>query len=299
VQCSTPSQLDENVPVTNLEKTVSYFDTIYPLHLADLPIDCPLYMTDHVKLLLAGLDNIGLEVKRARSLLDRAGEGSAVGLLLKALDTQCREVEGHVKTMKRRLPQDGSQGPISFSAATGASLAQAAVSLALVAKVLATLGKALLQIAVSNPDEGVPAAKVQEALHAAVDTVTEYGDQGIEFCTTCVASALSKLTLIATAVQNGEFDFDGSREASPQVNPVLLRAEEVKAEIRDASQLKYKLEAKDVDMKELRKLLKVKQEEVSEMQVRPIWFGLFETDLARCEKTFWRRSCRTVRRTPS
>jgi hypothetical protein len=37
------------VPVTNLEKTVSYFDTIYPLHLADMPIDCPAYMADHVK----------------------------------------------------------------------------------------------------------------------------------------------------------------------------------------------------------------------------------------------------------
>ena len=42
----------------------------------------------------------------------------------------------------------------------------------------------------------------------------------------------------------------------------------MKAEIRDATQLKYKLEAKDVDMKELRKLLKTKQEELSEMQVR-------------------------------
>ena len=41
----------------------------------------------------------------------------------------------------------------------------------------------------------MPAAKVQEALHAAVDTVTEYGDQDIDFCTTCVASVLSKITL--------------------------------------------------------------------------------------------------------
>ena len=39
-------------------------------------------------------------------------------------------------------------------------------------------------------------------------------------------------------------------------------------EIKDAAQLKYKLEAKEVDMKDLKKLLKVKQEEVSEMQIR-------------------------------
>jgi hypothetical protein len=29
-------QLDENVHVTNLERTVSYFETIYPLHLHDI-----------------------------------------------------------------------------------------------------------------------------------------------------------------------------------------------------------------------------------------------------------------------
>merc|ERR1712240_350866 len=165
-------------------------------------------------------------------------------------------------------PQDGSQGPISYSTPTTSSLAQAATSLALVIKVLASLGKSLLQLAVSNPECGVPAPKVQEALHSAVDTVTEFGDQGIEFCSTSLAAALSRLSSIATAVQNGEFDFDGTREASPPANPVLLRAEEVKMEIKDAAQLKYKLEAKEVDLKDLKKLLKVKQEEVSEMQIR-------------------------------
>ena len=261
-------QLDENVPVTNLEKTVSYFETIFPLHLADLPTDCPTYMADHVKLFLAALDNIGMEVARARELLDKAGDGEAVGVLLKSLDMQCKEVETHVRTIKRRLPQDGSQGPISYSTPTTSSLAQAATSLALVIKVLASLGKSLLQLAVSNPECGVPAPKVQEALHSAVDTVTEFGDQGIEFCSTSLAAALSRLSSIATAVQNGEFDFDGTREASPPANPVLLRAEEVKMEIKDAAQLKYKLEAKEVDLKDLKKLLKVKQEEVSEMQIR-------------------------------
>jgi len=108
---------------------------------------------------------------------------------------------------------------------------------------------------------------VQEALHTAVDTVTEFGDQGIEFCTNSLSSSLAKLSVISASVQSGEYDFDGSREEkSPQ--PIFVRAEEVKNEIKDATQLKYKLEAKDIDIKDLKKLLKVKQEELSEMQVR-------------------------------
>merc|ERR1740128_703081 len=132
---------------------------------------------------------------------------------------------------------------------------------------MASFGKAEVQLATLNPDCGVPAPKVQEALHTAVDTVTEFGDQGIEFCTNSLSSALAKLSVISASVQSGEYDFDGSREQKP-VQPIFLRAEEIKNEIKDASQLKYKLEARDIDIKDLKKLLRVKQEELSEMQVR-------------------------------
>jgi len=260
-------QLDENVPVSNLEKTVSYFETIYPLHLSDVKTDCPSFMADHVKVYLAGVENLMIEVKRARLLLDKSGEGSAVGLLLKSMENQCKEIENNVKIIKRRLPQDGSQGPISFPESIAASMSQAANNISLTIKVMATFGKVEIQLATANPDSGIPAAKIQEALHSAVDTVTEFGDQGIEFCTSSLASALSKLVTISTSVQSGEYDFDGSREEKPP-KPIFIRAEEIKNEIKDATQLKFKLEAKDIDIKDLKKLLKVKQEELSEMQVR-------------------------------
>merc|ERR1712013_790463 len=169
--------------------------------------------------------------------------------------------------IKRRLPQDGSQGPISFPESVASNMGQAANSLSHTIKVLANFGKTLVQLATANPDSGIPAPRVQAALHRAVDTVTEFGDQGIEFCTNSLSSALAKLSVISASVQSGEYDFDGSREEkSPQ--PIFVRAEEVKNEIKDATQLKYKLEAKDIDIKDLKKLLKVKQEELSEMQVR-------------------------------
>ena len=260
-------QLDENVPVTNLEKTVAYFETVYPLHLSDIKTDCPSFMADHVKVYLAGVENLTVEVQRARLLLDKAGEGSAVGLLLKSMENQCKDLETQVKIIRRRLPQDGSQGPISFPESVAANMGHAATSISLVVKVMASFGRGVMTTATSNPDQNIPAPKVQEALHSAVDTVTEFGDQGIDFCVTSLSSALAKLSVISASVQSGEFDFDGSREEKP-VAPVFVRAEDVKSEIRDASQLKYKLEAKDIDIKELKKLLKIKQEELSEMQIR-------------------------------
>ena len=260
-------QLDENVPVANLEKTVAYFETVYPLHLNDMKTDCPSFVSDHVKVYLSGVDNLKVEVKRARLFLDQSGEGSAVGLLLKSMENQCKDLETNVKVIRRRLPQDGSQGPITFSESVAANMSAAATSITLVIKIMGHFGKTMLQMATSNPDQTIPAPKLQEALHTAVDTVTEFGDQGIDFCVTSLSSALAKLSVISASVQSGEFDFDGSREETP-VAPVFVRAEQVKAEIRDASQLKYKLETKDLDIKELKKMMKVKQEELSEMQIR-------------------------------
>ena len=260
-------QLDENVPVTNLEKTVSYFETVFPLHLSEVKTDCPTFLSGHVKVYLSGVENLTVEVKRARVLLAKAGEASAVGLLLKSLENQCKDLDTQVKIVRRRLPQDGSQGPITFPESVASNMTAAALSIHLVIKVMANFGKNMIQMATANPDQAVPAPKAQEALHSAVDTVTEFGDQGVDFCVTSLSSALAKLSVISASVQSGEFDFDGSRE-NVSTHPIFSRAEHVKSEIRDTSQLKYKLEARDIDIKDLKKLLKVKQEELSEMQIR-------------------------------
>ena len=53
---------------------------------------------------------IRIEVRRVRVLLDPRSEGSEVGILFKTLENQIKDFEGQVKLIKRRLPQDGSQG---------------------------------------------------------------------------------------------------------------------------------------------------------------------------------------------
>jgi hypothetical protein len=54
------------------------------------------FLTDHVRLVLAGCENLATEVKRVRVLLDQKGEASEVGLLLKTLDNQTKEIETQV-----------------------------------------------------------------------------------------------------------------------------------------------------------------------------------------------------------
>ena len=80
-------------------------------------------------------------------------------------------------------------------------------------------------------------------------------------------------------LQEGEYDVPASKESSPQPasGPVTVRADKVKAEFQDAENLKVKLDHKEDDIRELKKALKLKAEELSAQHVRvgmvsTLWF---------------------------
>lgn len=49
---------------------------------------------------------------------------------------------------------------------------------------------------------------------------------------------------IASAMEHGEFDFDGTKERKPQV-PVALRGEAFRKELVELENIRYRLEGKD------------------------------------------------------
>uniref|UniRef100_UPI00398E4D65 dynactin subunit 1-like n=1 Tax=Pristiophorus japonicus TaxID=55135 RepID=UPI00398E4D65 len=71
---------------------------------------------------------------------------------------------------------------------------------------------------------------------------------------------------MATAMQEGEYDSEKPLVKPPP--PVELRAAALRAEITDAEGLGLKLEDRETVIKELKKSLKIKGEELSEVNVR-------------------------------
>lgn len=84
----------------------------------------------------------------------------------------------------------------------------------------------------------------------------------------------------ANAMENGEYDFDGTVDKKP-VPPVVLRASSVKSQIADIESIKFKMESKEEQIMDLKRQLKLKQEELSEQQVR---IGLVEKKLETASK---------------
>ncbi|CAH8821717.1 unnamed protein product, partial [Trichobilharzia szidati] len=83
------------------------------------------------------------------------------------------------------------------------------------------------------------------------------------------------ISQVALAMENGEYDFDGTKQTAPQ-EPVSARAVAYKRAQAELEGCRSKLESKAEEVRELQKALKARAEELSEMSVR---VGLAEKKL--------------------
>lgn len=276
-------QLDETVNVEPLTKAIKYYQHLYSIHLLDQGVDCTVQLADHIKFTHSALDCVTVEVGRLRSLLQPGGEASDLALLLRDLTTTCSDVRQFCKKVRRRMPPSAASGSVSGSAATPGSGIPTALTftpqvgdmlldcrkhLTRVVAVLQEVAAAAVQLAGPLPDnEGLPPLQMDEL--AAKATQQVYGasvgtphDCLRESCSLVVAT----MNKMATAMQEGEYDAEKSRTLPTP--PVEERAKALRAEMTDAEGLGLKLEDRDTVIKELKRSLKIKGEELSEASVR-------------------------------
>ncbi|XP_073692619.1 dynactin subunit 1a isoform X2 [Garra rufa] len=263
-------QLDETVQVEPLTKAIKYYQQLYSVHLSDQPEDCTMQLADHIKFTQSALDCMGSEVGRLRAFLQAGQEGAELCVLLKDLDTSCGDIRQFCKKIRRRMPGTDAPGipaALTFPPQVGETLADCRKQLTRVVAVLQEVAAAGAQmIAPLAEPEGLTPLKIEDVMFKAVDQV--YGTQGLnayECLRQTCAGVIATMNKMATAMQEGEYDAERPQRPHP---PVEIRAAAVRAEMTDAEGLGNKLEDRETVIKELKKSLKIKGEELSEANVR-------------------------------
>ena len=273
VELLRKDQLDENVQLEALEKIVTYFSSIYAVQFSSVFNGVTL-LTDQSKVLLAASDGLIVLSNRVQSMMQAGHEGSDVAIAIKEVLSQAALWQQYARTIKRRLPADGSTGPINLPIEVPPKLLQTAGHLTKLLKTMQSWCRAVTQqLSVSTePDTGVQVAKMRELAHAAADQVyiDDYTSDGGFF--DCLNASLAYVNgcyaTVSTALVDGHYDFDGTPPNEVKSTPVSLRAQTLKAEIKDLENLRHKLEEREALIKEINIILRNKQEELSEMNVR-------------------------------
>nr|XP_046236385.1 dynactin subunit 1-like isoform X4 [Scatophagus argus] len=263
-------QLDETIQVEPLTKAIKYYQQLYSVHLADHTEDCTVQLADHIKFTQSALDCMGVEVARLRAFLAAGQESSGLTILLKDLDTSCSDIRQFCKKIRRRMPGTdvvGVPAALNFEPQVSEMLTECRRQLTRVVAVLQEVAAAGAQmIAPLAEQEGLNALKLEDIACKAVEQM--YGSHalnGPECLRQSCSSIITTMNKMATAMQEGEYDADKPQGKTP---PVEMRASTVRAEMTDAEGLGVKLEDRETVIKELKKSLKIKGEELSEANVR-------------------------------
>uniref|UniRef100_A0A674JD62 Dynactin subunit 1 n=1 Tax=Terrapene triunguis TaxID=2587831 RepID=A0A674JD62_9SAUR len=246
IQLLHKDQLDETVNVEPLTKAIKYYQHLYSIHLVEQAEDCTLQLADHIKFTQSALDCMGVEVGRLRSFLQTGQEASDLAILLKDLETSCSDIRQFCKKIRRRMP--GTDAP-GIPAALGFGQ-QVSDTLLDCRKHLTWVVAVLQEVAAAGAQMIAPSG-----LQSKRADLRQPGRQPVR-----VPAPM------ATAMQEGEYDADRPQTKPPP--PVNLRAAALRAEITDAEGLGLKLEDRETVIKELKKSLKIKGEELSEANVR-------------------------------
>ncbi|KAK7803744.1 hypothetical protein U0070_003092 [Myodes glareolus] len=283
-------QLDETVNVEPLTKAIKYYQHLYSIHLAEQPEDSTMQLADHIKVICrsvikiavrigeevsheftqSALDCMSVEVVRLRAFLQGGQEATDIALLLRDLETSCSDIRQFCKKIRRRMPGTDAPGipaALAFGSQVSDTLLDCRKHLTWVVAVLQEVAAAAAQlIAPLAENEGLPVAALEELAFKASEQI--YGSPSsspYECLRQSCTILISTMNKLATAMQEGEYDAERPPSKPP---PVELRAAALRAEITDAEGLGLKLEDRETVIKELKKSLKIKGEELSEANVR-------------------------------
>lgn len=261
IQLLRDDQLGENVNLDKLEKVVGYFGSFYSSTLSSAPVHYFNYLTALGKSAAAACTAITADSQRIMSVC--GSEESAVALfswLLSSIDS-CAQL---VRRLRRQLLHDRSADHLSFSD-------QVYEELVNVLKQLYRVSAVVNYTAVESTtkSDGQQGGGVIDLVSRAVDLY--YGaddDLGAQSVRTSISGVCDALEKFVVALENGEFDFDGSTREKLPTAPLQQRMAAVRAELQESGNLKQRLQNRDEELQHLKLALKLKQEELSEMNVR-------------------------------
>ncbi|XP_072941306.1 dynactin subunit 1 [Epargyreus clarus] len=209
-------------------------------------------------------------------ILQPSDQQLELGQLHEAIRTSSASLQQQLKGIRRRLPPGVRLDALPLDMQLIERLrGDSAHTLWKCSRAVSLACRAACACAATAGERGDGAPLAHAALlavwAAALDKTYHQDDHGpvrtIKHALATVAADVGKLAAFA---QDKEYDMMSLTNvpAEKPTPPVVLRAQLVKKQLEETKTLTIRLENKEADIKELRKALKAKQEELSEMQIR-------------------------------
>lgn len=204
-------------------------------------------------------------------------ETSDSGLLIQFLIQNVEAIRQQLKLIKRRLPQDSSVTKCNLSPETLSNLKHTVEHLSKLMQLMNLSAKCTTQFVISdaaNDDSNTTSIshkKLWEILNTASEKIYDQDDLGVSpIIHKILNNAKLDTSRFAQFLLDHEYEVMGGTQANKQKQtpPILMRAQMVKKQLEETKTLTATLENREAEIRQLKLNSKLKQNELSEMQIR-------------------------------
>ncbi|XP_038221509.1 dynactin subunit 1 isoform X3 [Zerene cesonia] len=272
------NELDENCSLDGIERCWTYLSAMWSA--LGMSAVCAGAAREVVVQACGALDALARALHADASALTQILQASErqleLGQLHEAIQSSCSSLQQQLKAVRRRLPPGVNLNNLPIDLQLVERLrGDSAVALWRCARAASLAARAACACAATAGERADGAPLAHSALAAiwtaATDKIYQQDDHGpvktIKHALSVVSADVGKL---AAFTQDKEYDVMSLTNVAQDkpTPPIVLRAQHVKKQLEETKTLTIRLENKEADIKELRKALKAKQEELSEMQIR-------------------------------
>ncbi|XP_037299092.1 dynactin subunit 1 isoform X2 [Manduca sexta] len=272
------NELDENCSLDGIERCWTYLAAMWSA--LNLGSTGPALCRDGVVHACCALEALARAVHADASaltqILQQSERNLELGQLHEAMMASTSALQQQLKALRRRLPPGANLSAAGIDPQVVERLRGDSAALlwrCSRAAALAARGAGACAASAGERGEGAPLSHsaLSALWAAAVDKVYQQDDHGpVRTIKHSLSVITADVTKLANFAQEKEYDMMSLTNVTTEkpIPPVVLRAQLVKKQLEETKTLTIKLENKEADIKELRKALKAKQEELSEMQIR-------------------------------
>ncbi|KAL5270670.1 hypothetical protein ACHWQZ_G001387 [Mnemiopsis leidyi] len=257
--------LDESVTVEPVKLSASQFTALSNTHFPDIKPSCREALSDYLMIMTHSCEGIIACATRISGSLSRVQEGSVLIEKMNEMRLCCAEFLKTIRRIKNFVPAHGK--PFSFPSEIDDMLNSTMTELSATFAALNTTAVNLaMHIAGVAEDDIVTVPDIEDILKKGCNTVGTTGT-GLDRVKSFTESLLPPLQQMAKNIQDGDYDQQGDADTKSEP-PYDARAKQFKEQFSLGDQLKTQLEYKQSENFELKKMVKIKGEEVSQQAVR-------------------------------
>lgn len=266
------NDLDEKSPTDGLERCVAFFNAMYSVLLASEELTNETQMVrDYIAAIAAAADAVGTDAIIIQNLIKGGDETSESGLLMQYINQIIEQIKQQIKLVKRRLPQDAAITKISLSQKTLQNLKITSDGLAKIMNVLSLVSKEVIQYVTLNSDSDFCIAhdKLWDLLSNSCERIYEQEDLGpSQNVKNFLNMTNIDITQLAQYLLDHEYEIMSGKKQEKPIPPIFARATSVKKQLEETKTLTATLENREAEIRQLKLAAKIKQDDLSQMQIR-------------------------------